>query len=633
MIIATAGHVDHGKTSLVRALTGIDTDRLEEERRRGLTIDLGFAYADVAGARWGFVDVPGHHRFVGNMLAGVAGVDVALLVIAADDGPMPQTLEHLAILEVLDIDAAVIAITKADLVDPERLAAVHDEIDASLAGSPLATAPRIPVSSVTGDGLDDLRSALTAVHAAAAKAHVGEGFRFAVDRAFSVRGAGLVVTGCVHSGQVRVGDELTVMPGGGTARVRGLRALDRDADSGAAGERLAVNLAGPDVDDVGRGHWLLAPQIATTTLRFDARLRCIGDARVRSGLEVHVHHGASHTLGRITLIDGDESRPRVHLSVRDPLALFHGDRFVLRDSAARSTLAGGTVIDPVPPLRGRTRPGRRAELDVLEDDDPNRLVPALIALRPDGVDAAALARALNLAVDTVRGAAPDAVVEGGATPLLRDRDAWEGLAARILDALRRFHAGHPQLAGMGVDELRAVLDPKPGTKVLDAALRELIRSGALTRSATRYRLPDHLPALAAGDREAWDRVRPILAQTPTQPPVVHDLARRLDLDPAALGALLARVHHTGGVVRVADNRFMLPAAVAQLAAVVEQTAAAAADGLFDARTYRDHAGIGRNLAIDLLEFFDRSGLTRRRGDVRLLVGSAEALFGSAEVTA
>ena len=630
MIIATAGHVDHGKTSLVRALTGIDTDRLAEERRRGLTIEPGFAYVDAGADRWGFVDVPGHHRFVGNMLSGVAGVDAALLVVAADDGPMPQTREHLAILDLLDIHSGVVAVTKTDLVPAARLQAIEAELDELLAGSTLAAAPRIPVSSVTGAGLDDLRGALAGQTGNGAARNDGDGLRFAIDRAFTVRGTGLVVTGCVHSGQIRVGDELRVVPGDRPARVRGLRVLDREATEGGVGERVAINIAGPDAEGVARGHWLLGPEIAHGVQRFDARLRVLEGVQIRSGMAVHLHHGASHSLGRITVLDGPEDRPRVHLSSREPLAVFHGDRLVLRDASASITLAGARVLDPLPPARGRSRPQRLQALDALELDRLEQIVPALLAVHPDGLLVADLALRLNVVTARIIVAAGDAVVEAGEPKRIRQRAAWDALRARIVDALRRFHAGHPQLAGMGIDELRAVLDPRPSPELLQAAVGALTREGVLARSATRHRLPDHVPALAASDQPLWNRLQPVLAAQPTQPPVVHDLARALQLQPGALGELLARVHHTGGVIRVADNRFMLPAGVALLAAAVERAAAAAPEQRFDARSYRDTAGIGRNLAIDMLEFFDRNGLTRRLGDVRIVVGSASELFGSAD---
>lgn len=628
MIIATAGHVDHGKTTLVRALTGIDTDRLEAERRRGLTIEPGFAYVDHDGERWGFVDVPGHHRFVGNMLSGVAGVDAALLVIAADDGPMPQTREHLAILDLLDIRDAVIALTRIDLVDADRLARIREELEPLLAGTSLEAAPRIPVSGQTGEGLEDLRSALGAMaRAGSRRIRSGDGFRLAVDRVFSIRGAGLVVTGCVHAGRVRVGDELAVSGEEGRARVRSLRARDREVTEAGTGDRVALNLAGIDGDAVTRGDWLLAPEIATTRHRFDARLRCLEDVTLRSGMEVHVHHGADHSLGRITLLDGPEDSPRVHLSVREPLAVFHGDRFVVRDGSARHTLAGGRVLDPAPPARGRSRPERLRALDVLEGTDPEEIVRGLLALSPLALDLDDLARGLNRDPETLARALPEARVDTTEGRVLRDHQAWQALQEDIAAALGRFHAAQPQLAGMGIDELRAVLEPRPAPGVLAAALRDAIRGGRIGRSATRFHLPGHRPELVPADRDRWERIRPHLEASLLQPPVVHDLARTLDADPAELEALLTRVHHTGGVIRVAANRFMLPHAVTRLAHCAEAVGAEAEDGMFDARSYKQAAGIGRNLAIDVLEFLDRSGLTRRRGNVRLVVGSAEDLFG------
>ncbi len=627
MIIATAGHVDHGKTTLVRALTGVETDRLEEERRRGLTIEPGFAYVDVDGERWGFVDVPGHHRFVANMLTGAVGVDAALLVVAADDGVMPQTREHLAILELLGIERLAVAVSKADLVPEERLAAVDQELSEVLGAFPGAA--RIPVSAPTGHGLDALRDTLRAL-ADARRARATEApLRFAVDRAFSVRGAGVVVTGFVHGGRVAVGDTLELLPEGRTLRVRGLRAQDREADQGRAGERLALNLAGVELDAIGRGAWLATPGAVPAVTRIDARLQCLPGVTLRSGTEVYVHHGTARTLGRLMLLDGAEATPRVHLSLRAPVAALHGDRFVLRDAAAAHTLAGGRVLDHAPPPRGRARPERLAELDALEAGDRAAMLRALHALHPLDLDATRWAKLLGTDPSALAALLPDAIAEqaDGGRVLLREAAAFGALVEDLVSALERFHAGNPQLAGMGPDELRAVLKPKPTRAVLQAALARALEEGRLERSATRYRVRGHRSALKGEDAERWRRIRPHLADPLVQPPVVHDLARTLDLPPAELEALLVRVHHTGEAVRVADNRFLLPAGVATLAHAATACAAAAPEGLFAAREFKQVAGIGRNLAIDVLEFFDRSGLTRRRDDARMIVGDAEALFG------
>lgn len=628
MIVATAGHVDHGKTTLVRALTGVDTDRLEEERRRGLTIEPGFAYVDLDGERWGFVDVPGHHRFVANMLTGAAGVDAALLVVAADDGVMPQTREHLAILELLGIERLAVAVSKCDLVPDARLAEVETELAEVLGAFPGAVC--IPVSAPTGQGLEALREALRRL--AGSRPRDPEApLRFAVDRAFTVRGAGVVVTGFVHSGRVAVGDVLELLPGHREVRVRGLRAQDREAEAGQAGERLALNLAGAELDAIPRGAWLATPDAVPVAGRVDARLRCLPGVDARSGMEVYVHHGTGRTLGRLTHLDGPAATPRVHLSLREPVAALHGDRFVLRDAAAAHTLAGGMILDHAPPPRGRARPERLAELDALEVGDRAAMLRALHARHPLELDAGRWARLLGTTPEALASLLPEALAERGpgGQVLLRDATVFGALVDDLVAALERFHAGNPQLAGMGPDELRAVVQPRPTRDVLRAALTRALEDGRLERSATRYRVPGHRAALKGADAERWRRIRPRLADPVVQPPVVHDLARDLDLVPAELEALLVRVHHTGEAVRIADNRFLLPEGLAILAHAAAASAEAAPDGLFAARDFKQVAGIGRNLAIDVLEYFDRRGLTRRRGDARFLVGSADALFGPA----
>ena len=628
MIIATAGHVDHGKTTLVRALTGVDTDRLEEEQRRGLTIDLGFAYSDWLGQRWGFIDVPGHHRFIGNMLAGVAAIDVALLVVAADEGPMPQTREHLQILDLLGVEAAVVALTRSDLADDRTLARSRDAITELLASTCLAQAPIVVVCAPEGTGIDTLRQALSAL-SPRPSIRTESGFRLAIDRAFTVSGAGLVVTGTAHAGRVKPEDTLVVLPDNEAVRAKSVRALDRISSQGVAGERLALNLSGVHHSRVKRGQWLVAPELAHPQTRFDARLRLLPGVALRSGQDLHVHHGASHVMGRIVHIDGGHEAPRAHVIVREPLGVLHGDRFILRDGSGSHTLAGGRVLDPEPPRRGRSHPARLAELDALEAGEHAAIARAALVCRPLALDVAALAWKLNANPDDLIAALPGTAVDRSGGVTLRDAAAWRALADRIVDALTRFHAGQPQLAGMGFDEVLAVLEPRPAPSVLRAALRDLIRDARLARTATRFHLPDHRPRLDPADARRWQDLRPHLAEQPRQPPVVHDLARKLDLDPDDLTTLLGRIVHTGGLVRVARNRFLLPEAVTELAALTT-TVAAANEGSFDARSFRDAAGIGRNLTIDLLEYFDRIGLTRRSGDLRRVVADPTDIFGESQ---
>lgn len=630
MIIATAGHVDHGKTTLVHALTGVHTDRLAEEQRRGLTIDLGFAYGDWDGHRWGFVDVPGHARFIGNMLAGVAAIDLALLVVAADSGPMPQTLEHLQILDLLEVDAMVVALTRADLAATDRLERSRQEVAELLAASGRTETPMVPVAAPSGQGIDLLRRTLTASAESSrprTRNRADAGFRLAVDRVFSVTGSGLVVTGSAHAGSVKAQDQLLSLPDGRMVRVRGLRALDRGSEVGEAGERLALNVTGIDRDQISRGDWLVEPGLGPARQRFDARLRPLPAVTCRSGQEVHLYHGASHSLARITLLEEDAAKPRVHISTREPLGILHGDRFILRDSSGQTTLAGGRVLDPDPPARGRRRPERLRELDALEQPDPERILLALLACHPFGLDLGRFARSINVPTERLLAAAPHAIVDRQDGLTLRDPDRWRELQARIIAGLADYHRQHPQLAGMGFDQVLALLQPRPAAEVLRCALRDAIAQGSVMRSATRFHLPDHEPRLTAADAERWQQIRHHFEQQPRQPPVVHDLARTLDCSPEDLDALLTRVSHSGQLTRVAPNRLLRPAAVTELAHLAERLAAASSDGSFEARGFRDAAGIGRNLTIDLLEYFDRQKLTRRHGNLRRVVAAAESVFG------
>src|SRR5215475_1016714 len=374
MIIGTAGHIDHGKTALVRALTGVDADRLPEEKARGITIDIGFAYRPVAGGETlGFVDVPGHERFVHNMLAGAIGVDFVLLVVAADDGPMPQTREHLQILDLLGLRQGIVALSKADLVSPERLAEVTRQMTALLAGTGLASAEIMPVSSLTGAGIAELEGRMLAAAANLPPRSAAGRFRLAVDRSFTLSGVGTVVTGTVFAGQVSAGDRLLLSPSGTEARVRGIHAQNRQAERGRAGQRCAINIAGPqiDKDSVQRGDWLVDPAAHAPTDRFDACLRLLPtEVRpLRHWTPVHLHLGAAHLPARVALLDTEALAPGetalAQVVTDRSIGTLHGDRLILRDQSAQRTVGGGLVLDPWPPARGRRRPQRLATLRAL----------------------------------------------------------------------------------------------------------------------------------------------------------------------------------------------------------------------------------------------------------------------------
>ena len=691
MIIATAGHVDHGKTSLVMALTGVQTDRLAEEQRRGMTIDLGFASTalsatDAAAGTLGFVDVPGHERFVRNMLAGVASVDLALLVVAADDGPMPQTLEHLAILGLLGVPRCVVALTKIDRVTAERRLQVEREIADLLAAAPQAGAqagarrtayagsPLFPVvanAGAAGAGMPVLRQHLVDLASRLAAPSAAGGFRLVVDRSFALAGAGRIVTGAVLAGQLRVGDEVVVSPAGTPARVRLIEVHHRPADQVSAGQRCALNLAGTGLRraDPQRGDWVVAPALHAPTARLDVVLTVL-DSAARPLSQRHtlqMHLGAAVAGVRVAALTagaaaeglrGDQASPALapgstglaQLVLDHPLAALHGDRFILRDPAANHTLAGGWVIDPFGPVRGRSRPLRLRQLAAMAHPDPVEALAGLLATlpaqAPEGVDLArfVLARGLGDGIaESLVQALALRLVAGPNGPLALTAEHWQTWRDQLLAAISRCHAEQPDSLGPDDAALRASLAalraPVPGSTlttpqatlpatppgatahpapaqaraVQRTALAALVDDGLLLREGLRHRRPEHRPVLADADRVLLDRVAQLLRPAGLRPPIVGELASALDLPRPELLAFLGRAARLGLLARVAPNRYYLPETVTDLLALARTLATEGADGSLDAAAFRDRSGIGRNLTVQVLEFLDREGLTRFDG--------------------
>ena len=699
MIVATAGHVDHGKTALVRALTGVDTDRLPEEKKRGLTIDLGFAYHPLDDDHvLGFVDVPGHERFVRNMLAGVGSIDLALVVVAADDGVMPQTREHTAILDLLGVTECLAVVSKVDKVDADRAGEVSVEIDALLSATGMRGADIHQVSALSGAGMEALAGALRERALGLAARAANGRFRLCVDRAFMLRGAGLVVTGTVHAGSARRGERLVVTPSGHEARIRGIHAQDRPAEQALAGQRCALNLSGRDIESgaVTRGDWIVDRALHAPTDRLDVRLHVLpSEARaLRHWTPVHAHLAASHSTARIAILETGSIAPgdggRVQIVADHPLHALAGDRIVIRDQSATRTMGGGTVIDPFSPRRGRARPVRLAWLDAVElrapdhvdadttvqdqaldpewtrrseaDRDPEQ-APARVpvhesALRtrheapPDsvheaehhaeraivrviestatGVDTGWIRRAFGVTdpeLERILGAAGAVRVPDTGTDRCFSPSHWTALHGEILAFLEAFHRERPRLHGANANDIRLGLARRVSQGVVEHALASLLHDGVIARRGVTVRLPSHKVTLGTNDERVWPRVARVLDPARGSPPSLRQASEQLKIGEAELGALLKRATNAGLVVPVTRTRFVPLTAVQALAAHAETLAGELPEGRFTAAEYKNQASVGRNFAIELLEFFDRSGFTERLGDRRRVRRPAAESFG------
>jgi selenocysteine-specific elongation factor len=629
MIVGTAGHVDHGKTALVRALTGVDTDRLQEEKARGMTIDLGFAYLPAPrGDVIGFVDVPGHERFVHTMLAGASGVDSVLLVVAADDGLMPQTLEHLAIVDLLGVERGAVALTKADLAAPARRAAVAADIRAALADTALAEAEIVPASVVTGEGIDDLRQLLfEEVSHSVGRAASGR-FRLAVDRSFTLQGVGTVVTGTVLSGSVGIGDNVVVSPSGLTARIRSIHAQNRSAEHGSAGDRCALNLAGDGIskEAIRRGDVVLDPVLHAPTDRIDASLRVLpGEPRpISQWFPVRLHHAASEVGARIVLLGDEPVSPggaaNVQLVLEGPVAAAVGDAFVIRDTSAQRTIGGGRFLDLRAPGRKRRTPERLAQLEAHAIPAAARAIAALLGAPPHYLDLNSFARDRALSA----GEAESLVeclglirIPVGEMLIVLPPTRWTQFKSSLVETLKAFHADNPDLPGIRMERLRLQLDPRLVAPAFAAALRGLSRAGEVALAGAWVRLPGHEVRLTPKDEILWLQIESLLTgSTGFHPPRVRDIAEVLAKPEAEIRQLLKLAGRTGKVHEVAHDHFFLRAELAQMVEIVAGLAATEPGGQFTAAQFRDRVGSGRKVAVHTLEFLDLHGVTVRRGDLR-----------------
>jgi selenocysteine-specific elongation factor len=638
MIVGTAGHIDHGKTALVGRLTGVDTDRLKEEKARGISIDLGFAYwKHPGGATIGFVDVPGHEGLVHNMLAGATGIDFVLLVVAADDGVMPQTREHLAIMDLLGLTRGVVALNKCDLASAERRAAASAGIEAVLAGTGLEGAPIVPVSAVTGEGLPELTAVLDRAAASATLRPKESRFRLAVDRCFTLAGLGTAVTGTVLSGSVRLEDRVLVSPSGLEARIRSIHAHNMAVERGGAGQRCALVLSGPGIgkDAVHRGDVVLDPALHLPTARIDASLRVLASERRPIGqwFPVKVHHAAAEVPGRVVVLSDRPIEPGeteyVQLVLERPLAVAAGDRFVIRDTSSSRTVGGGTLIDPRAPERRRRTPERRVQIEAMAEAEPARALARLLAGPSGWVDFDAFCRDRAIGPDAAAHLEQELVVlqvDGRHIALLPS--TWERLGTSVGTALDTFHAQRPDLPGLGLEQLRSAQKPALPAPIFLAAVRKLAEAGAVALDRTWVRRPGHDVRFSPEEERIWALVRPRLAGEPFRPPRVRDIAKALALDEGALRRLMRMAAKRGDVDEIATDHFFLRSVVQRMAEIAIDVAAEAPDGRFGAADFRDRLDNGRKVAIQILEFFDRHGFTIRRQDLRRINPARIAMFAS-----
>lgn len=636
LVLGTAGHIDHGKSSLVLALTGTDPDRLAEEKQRGITIELGFARLDLPdGTKLGVVDVPGHERFVRQMIAGSTGIDLALLCIAADDGVMPQTVEHLAVLELLGIRTCVVALTKTDLVDEEWAVFMAEEVRGRLAGTPYAEAEIVPVSSRTGAGLPELRSALSRAARTTRRAKAGTRLRLPVDRVFSIKGAGTVVTGTLWSGSAQVGDEVEVLPSGLRTRVRSVQVHGAPVERAEAGHRVALNLNAVSVDEVRPGDFLAAPGAASATDRFDASLSYLGvpgkGKPLASGARVHVAHGTREVTGRVLLMDGRESLAageRAYAQVRldEPLPVAWRDRFVVRSYSPVHVIGGGVVLRARPRRTTTLAPGAAELLDALRAGDEAAVARSAFALAAAPVTAAELAVLSGLEEDAAARelealAAGNAAVrlggDGGRAVRYAAASVLQKQRSAIENALLKFHSENPSATGISKDALRGRCLPRLDASCFDVLLDDAVARGLAVVDGGEASHPKAGAGARKLEEQAAARLRETLAAAAGTPPSTSELVATSGLDASLVHRVLGGLEKQGLVRRIGADFYFDATA---LAAFEQAVRARLADGPATAAELKDAMGTSRKYAIPLLEFFDAQAVTRREGDVRVLGG-------------
>lgn len=605
MIIATAGHVDHGKTTLLQAITGVNADRLPEEKSRGMTIDLGYAYWPQPDGRvLGFIDVPGHEKFLSNMLAGVGGIDHALLVVACDDGVMAQTREHLAILQLTGKPSLTVALTKADRVEAQRVDEVRADAEAVLAEFGFTPAALFVTAVPSGRGISALREHLLQLSERGHPQH--QRFRLAIDRAFTVKGAGLVVTGTALSGEVKVGDTLWLTGVDKPVRVRGLHAQNQPVEQAWAGQRIALNIVGDaQKEALNRGDWLLSVQPPEPSERVIVELQ--RHAPLTQWQSLHIHHAARHITGRVSLLEGELAE----LVLDSPLWLADNDRLVLRDISARSTLAGARVVTLNPPRRGKRKPEYLQWLHTLASADDDALALE-VHLQRDAVRLGEFAWARRLSETGLAALmGQPGYLQAGSSLLSAPLAArWQ---SKLIDALTRYHDQHRDEPGTGRERLRRIALPMEDEGLVLLLIEQMRESGVIHSHHGWLHLPEHKAGFTDEQQAIWLRVVDLFADEPWW---VRDLAKESGVEESLMRAVLRQAAQQGMITAIVKDRYYRNDRIVEFAGLIreldlERGSTCAAD-------FRDKLNVGRKLAIQILEYFDRIGFTRRRGNDHIL---------------
>ncbi|NJB67749.1 selenocysteine-specific elongation factor [Desulfobaculum xiamenense] len=633
VIMGTAGHIDHGKTTLVKALTGIDCDRLAEEKKRGITIELGFAHWDMPGGqRLGIIDMPGHERFVKNMVAGASGVDFVVLVIAADEGVMPQTREHLEICTLLGVTRGIVALTKADMVDEQWMELVREDVAGFLEGTFLEDAPLVAVSAHTGAGLEELRTVVADMAASFGERPRTDLFRLPIDRVFTMRGHGTVVTGTLVSGSVKVGDEVEISPRGLMSKVRGLQGHGESEDAASAGRRTAMNLAGLEVDDLERGMVVSRPGTLFPANEWDVELTYLASAgkELKHRKELHLHHGTREVMARIHLFDRDALRPGetalCRLRFDDPMAAVYGDRVVLRSFSPLRTIAGGRIINPIARKARRFTDETMERLALLASGSPEDLVRTQLALA--GIEGASFARLMVLTAFDTR--TLDKLLQqlmSRGDVFLVDREARLYVSGDVAGALcdgaeaaiAAYHKAEPMKQGIVRGELASSWGRALSERLFHFVVERLVKQGRAVAEAETLRLPQHKVSLAADQSRLRETVLAAYAAGGEAPPNVRDVLEPLGLvfkDAAAVFRLLVE---QGELVKIKEDMYFHAPAIHGLRDRV--VAFLREKGEMGAPEFKDLTGMSRKFAIPVMEYLDKEKVTMRVGDKRVLRGA------------